>query len=101
MIEVFDLKRNRTGTSENIMSAKPERKFTVGHVNLEPGQIVGEHSTQNHEEIIYVISGEGIMFTPDSKVPMREGTMIHVQSPQIHNVRNSSKEILDYVFIVA
>lgn len=100
MLEVFDLKNQKVKTAEKILSPKPGCKFTVGHVNLEPGQSVGEHSTKDHEEIIYVISGEGVMLTPNNTVPMREGNLIHVQSQQTHNVKNNSRKILKYLFIV-
>ncbi len=73
-----------------------------GLVRLRPGDDVGIHSTLNREELLIVLSGRGL-FLISGKDPIRieEGTFFYCPPETEHNVRNTGKEILEYVYVVS
>ena len=73
-----------------------------GMVCLEPGKSIGNHSTNDGEEVIIVLNGEGeISFDDYETLKMAEGFLIYCPSYTEHDVKNSGNELLKYVFFVA
>lgn len=73
-----------------------------GFVRLKPGESVGQHSTQEHEEALVVLQGEG-----KAEVEGREAVLIssrmlaYIPPHSRHNVTNTGTEMLEYVYVVA
>jgi quercetin dioxygenase-like cupin family protein len=85
-----------------ILSAGNSVGMRSGRVVLSPGKDVGKHSTDNHEELIVVLSGEGELEVAGiGRTRIRAG-MVAYNPPQTeHNVINTGKESLIYIYVVA
>jgi len=73
-----------------------------GFVRLKPGESVGEHSTQEDEEALVVLQGQG-----KAEIEGREAVAIssrmlaYIPPRSRHNVTNTGSEMLEYVYVVA
>ena len=85
-----------------ILSAGKSVALHSGRVLLLPGKDCGRHTTGHHEELIVVLSGEGeLEVTGIGRTKIRSG-MVAYNPPQTeHNVINTGKEPLAYIYIVA
>jgi mannose-6-phosphate isomerase-like protein (cupin superfamily) len=73
-----------------------------GFVRLKPGESVGEHSTQEHEEALIVLKGEGKAEVEGRPLVSISSRMLAYIPPRSkHNVTNTGTEILEYVYVVA
>jgi mannose-6-phosphate isomerase-like protein (cupin superfamily) len=80
----------------------PQSSFLkASKVLLSPGEEVGEHVTENREEIILVLKGEGILMNGRLSIPLKEGQVHHVGENTLHNVKNTSSSDLEYVYVVS
>lgn len=85
-------------------------RFTAGVVLLEPGKGHERHNHPGVEEILYVISGQGVQMVeaPDEQGQMREvrrevgpGVMIHIPPDVYHETINTGWEPLKLLAIYA
>ncbi len=73
-----------------------------GFVRLKPGESVGEHSTQEHEEALVVLQGQGKAEVEGREaLPISSRMLAYIPPRSRHNVTNTGKEILEYVYVVA
>lgn len=73
-----------------------------GFVRLKPGDSVGEHSTQEHEEALVVLQGQGkAEIEGREAVPISARMLAYIPPRSRHNVTNTGKEVLEYVYVVA
>ena len=73
-----------------------------GLVTLEPGKSVGKHSTENCEEVIIVIDGEGeMLFSNLETLKMDEGFILYCPPDTEHNVKNTGEKCLKYIYVAA
>jgi mannose-6-phosphate isomerase-like protein (cupin superfamily) len=86
-----------------ILSGPPETvTMKSGYVVLGPGKSVGKHSTEDHEEILIVLQGEGEMrFADGSKLAVKANTALYCPPQTEHNVTNIGTTRLRYVYVVA
>ena len=73
-----------------------------GSVRLKPQESVGWHSTGENEEALTILHGSGVANIegkPD--VPLHERMLAYIPPGTKHNVTNTGKELLEYVWIVA
>ena len=73
-----------------------------GFVRLKPGQSVGWHSTGSNEESLVVLRGEGTALLQGQ--PRRNFAAPHflyIPPATRHNVENSGRDVLEYVYVVA
>ena len=71
-------------------------------MKLKPGESVGWHSTSGNEEALVILHGSGIATIeghPDIRVS--EKTLAYIPPSTRHNVTNTGKEVLEYVWVVA
>jgi len=79
----------------------PESKcLKSGRVFLKPGEGVGEHKTENREEIIVVLKGIATVILGESSKKIKAGDVFYISPETIHNVKNNSSEDLEYIFVV-
>ena len=73
-----------------------------GFVRLNPGDSVGEHSTQEHEEAMVVLQGEG-KAEVEGRLPVSilSRMLAYIPPRSKHNVTNTGTEVLEYVYVVA
>ncbi|HXZ31656.1 MAG TPA: cupin domain-containing protein [Terriglobales bacterium] len=86
-----------------ILTGPPETvTMKSGYVVLPPGKSVGKHSTEQKEEILIVLEGQGEMiFSNGSKLPVKANTALYCPPQTEHNVSNTGTGVLRYVYVVA
>ena len=73
-----------------------------GLVTLQPGQDVGSHNTESYEELIVILDGEGELETDSAgRTKIAKGQIAFNPINTQHNVINTGKTPLKYIYIVA
>ena len=73
-----------------------------GLVSLQPGEEIGEHSTDSREESLVILSGEAeIHCTGYPAFSASAAALVYIPPHTRHNVRNAGKGRLKYVYIVS
>jgi len=86
-----------------VLSGPPESvNMRSGLVVLAPGKLVGKHSTEQNEELLVVLEGQGEMtFRDGSKLPVKAHSALYCPPQTEHNVTNTGTGQLRYVYVVA
>jgi quercetin dioxygenase-like cupin family protein len=86
-----------------VLNGPPESvNMRSGLVALAPGRSVGKHSTEQNEELLIVLEGQGEMtFKDGSKLPVKADTAVYCPPETEHNVTNTGTSRLRYVYVVA
>ena len=73
-----------------------------GFVRLKPGQSVGWHSTAQNEEALIILHGVGdALIEGQAKRSSSAPRFLYIPSATRHNVENTGREVLEYVYVVA
>lgn len=73
-----------------------------GVVTLQPGESIGSHNTEDKEELILILEGEGTVVTEQNgALPIVQGQLAFNPPDTEHNVVNSGSGLLRYIYIVA
>ncbi len=73
-----------------------------GCVILMPGENVGEHSTEAEEEILIILEGKGrLSLNKTAEVDIEKNSAVYIPPRTLHDVKNTAKEVLKYVFVTA
>lgn len=73
-----------------------------GRVFLKAGDNVGEHSTENYEELIVILKGYGEVENHlKERYEIKEGQVIYIPPNSSHNIYNTGTEPLIYIYIVS
>ncbi len=86
------------------MLAGPPESVTMksGLEVLTPNKSVGKHSAGQHEELLVVLEGQGEMsFKDGSKLDVKANHAIYCPPETEHNVTNTGRSVLRYVYVVA
>jgi quercetin dioxygenase-like cupin family protein len=76
-------------------------KLHSGMVCLRPGESVGEHSTEDHEELIIILSGKGELEAEGlDSTEITAGHIAYNPPNTKHNVTNTGSEPLRYIYVV-
>ena len=71
-----------------------------GHVFLKENEAVGEHSTEDTEEVIIVLDGQGeLTINRKEKLNFEENSALYVPPNTVHDVKNTGKGDLKYVYV--
>jgi mannose-6-phosphate isomerase-like protein (cupin superfamily) len=84
------------GTLQWVCNEKlmPGSEQTVGLATILPGKHNPVHFHPNCEEVLYVISGEGLHSYDGQNVPLRAGMTIRIPAKVKHNMVNTGTETL-------
>lgn len=78
------------------------RGIKSGHVILEKGEEIGEHSTNDLEEALVILKGNGqLVINKKENLDFEDNMVLYIPPETIHNVRNTGKGILEYIFITS
>ncbi len=83
---------------------KPPRTVTMrsGLVRLNPGENVGLHSTNQNEEMLVILEGQGeVELEGHASLKISSGQVAYVPPMIKHNVHNRGTVPLKYIFIVS
>ena len=73
-----------------------------GYVRLKPGEAVGWHTTGKNEESLVILTGRGEALLEGQKArTFSAPALVYIPSAMKHNVANTGKGILEYVYVVA
>ena len=86
-----------------ILAGPPETaSMESGLVTLDPGKSVGVHSTKEYEELLVPLAGEGELRMPGKRaIPIKKGYAVYSPPATEHDVVNTGKTALTYIFVVA
>ena len=87
--------------SQTILRPPESKALKSGRVILAPGEEIGEHITENREELIVVLRGSAIIENENDPVELTAGQTHFISEGVRHNVKNQSKEELEYLYIVS
>jgi mannose-6-phosphate isomerase-like protein (cupin superfamily) len=75
----------------------------AGKVYLQPGEVCGQHSTQQHEEMLVFLSGKGTALIGEEKTAFAvgNGKVCYIPPHTLHNISNTGTEPLVYIYCVA
>ncbi len=80
----------------------PQSKYMKSsRVILAPGEEIGEHITDKREELIIILKGSAILTNGGGRIILNAGDARFVGEGVRHNVKNESKEPLEYVYVVS
>jgi len=73
-----------------------------GFVRLKPGATVGWHTTGQNEEALVILRGQGdALIDGQAKHAFAAPAFVYIPPATRHNVSNTGKEPLEYVYVVA
>lgn len=73
-----------------------------GRVHLEPGKECGTHNTEDKEELLVFITGQGqAHIEGQDPIEVGQGKVMYIPPQTQHNIVNTSDQPLSYVFCVA
>ncbi len=73
-----------------------------GFVRLMPGTTVGWHTTGANEEALVILHGQGeALINGQAKRAFAAPALAYIPPATRHNVANTGKEALEYVYVVA
>jgi mannose-6-phosphate isomerase-like protein (cupin superfamily) len=73
-----------------------------GLVTLKAGENVGEHTTNDYEEILVIIEGKGVAeIVGKDRMDIEKGNIVYIPPKTVHNVFNNGNSLLKYIYIVA
>ena len=73
-----------------------------GFVRLKPGETVGWHTTGKNEEAMVILHGQGqALIDGQAKQAFEAPAFAYIPPATRHNVANTGKEPLEYVYVVA
>lgn len=76
--------------------------FRSGCVVLEPGENIGEHSTDAKEELLIILNGKGKLFLGKTAgIDLEKDSVAYIPPRTIHDVKNTGEEALRYVFVTS
>ncbi len=87
--------------SKKVLSrAKDTKNFSCGFVVLKKGEDVGEHTTEEKEEIIIVLQGEVEVYIEGKKYKkLKSGNLVYIPQNVVHNVKNNTSKVAKYLYI--
>jgi len=73
-----------------------------GFVRLKPNATVGWHTTGKNEEALVILHGHGeALIDGQEKQTFAAPALVYIPPATRHNVANTGKELLEYVYVVA
>ena len=86
--------------TELLVKPPHSRLLKACRVILSPGEEVGEHKTEEREELIIVLNGTASLLKGNEVVELNEGDAHFIEQGLMHNVKNNSGRDLEYIYAV-
>ncbi len=87
---------------EHLLVSPPESKQLKSRkIILGPGEEVGEHVTENKEEVIIVLKGVATLVKEDKNITLSEGCSHYICEGMKHNVKNETNENIEYIYVAS
>jgi len=73
-----------------------------GRVVLQPSEEIGSHNTEDYEELVLVLAGEGLFLLADADPQKFTANSVLYCPPMTeHNIKNTGSKPLHYIYVVA
>jgi mannose-6-phosphate isomerase-like protein (cupin superfamily) len=97
---VVDL--NEMAEYQRLLEGRPQTcGMRSGRVYLQPGQDCGQHSTEQKEEMLVFLSGQGnLLIEEKESFPVGRGRVSYIPPHTRHDVKNTGSEPLIYIYCV-
>jgi oxalate decarboxylase/phosphoglucose isomerase-like protein (cupin superfamily) len=96
--QVFDWGNLKWFSEPRVTNAE---KFSFGVVILDPGKGHRKHNHPGVEEVLYIVSGEGIQAVGSDRRKVGPGTAIHIPPDVFHETVNTGWEQMKIIAIYA
>jgi len=96
--QVFDWGSLKWFSEPRVTNAE---RFSLGVVILDPGKGHTRHNHPGVEEVLYVVSGEGIQVVGEEQQKVGPGTSIHIPPDVFHETINTGWEQMKIIAIYA
>lgn len=97
------IKLDKTKRYQRLLKEKlGSLKIHSGHVVLRKNENIGEHITDNVEEMLIILEGKADIFIDKKKVfkPGRN-TVVYIPPNTAHDVKNAGSKILRYIYVTS
>ena len=100
-VRIVDLKDNVE--YQSLLDGKPQTSgMRSGRVYLRPGESCGQHNTEQYEEILVFLSGQGLaLIGGNGAHEVGKGKISYIPPHTVHNIKNTGNEPLIYIYCVA
>lgn len=88
-------------SSDSIIKPPVSRSLKGGRVSLAPGEEIGEHVTDDKEELLIILEGTATLKKAGHTVMLKKGDAHFIPEGVTHNVINSSEDVLEYIYVVS
>ena len=100
--KLIPLRQQSPGYQELLSGPPASVHMKSGLVVLAPGKSLGKDSTEDHEEMVVVLSGHGQMVMANgSKIDISPEVAAYSPPGTEHDVINTGSEVLRYVYVVS
>lgn len=77
-----------------------DERNRILHGVLEPGCSIGYHTHETSSEIIYILSGTGVVKVEDGEEPVKAGQCHYCPKGHAHSLINNSEGLLEFFAVV-
>lgn len=102
--KAFVVELNDESEYQRLLPGEPKtRGMKSGRVYLQAGQECGQHSTEDREEMLIFLAGQGkaIIGEQQDDLEVGIGKVAYIPPYTIHNIKNTGSEPLIYIYCVA
>ena len=100
-VRIIDLKDNTE--YQDLLGGRPQTcGMRSGRVYLQPGETCGRHNTEQYEELLIFLSGQGLaLIGKNGSCKVGKGKVSYIPPHTVHNIKNTGSEPLVYIYCVA
>ncbi len=101
--KVLVINLNEMAGYQRLLEGKPQTcGMRSGRVYLSPGESCGRHSTEQNEEMLIFIAGQGLLLIGEKdRFTVGQGKVSYIPPHTVHEVKNTGSESLIYIYCVA
>ncbi len=78
-----------------------DEKNTIAHIVIPCNCSIGIHTHETDQEIIYVISGEGICIEDNIQYSLKKGQVNYCPNKANHSIKNTSNQDLELFAVIS
>lgn len=97
---VINLEKNDQHHQQLLAGTPQTHQMRSGRVYLKPQEACSEHSTNDNEEILVFLSGEGIAYAGQESLKVGEGKILYIPPNTRHSIKAGTKPLI-YVYCVS
>jgi len=101
--EVLVVVLNDLPEYQRLLAGRPQTcGMRSGRVYLNPSENCGQHSTEQNEEMLVFLSGQGeLLIGGKESFQVGQGRISYIPPNTVHDVKNTGSELLIYIYCVA